>query len=179
MQRSTTIFTSKNMAHISLFTALLCVLSPFAVTLPISPVPLTLGSFVLYLTVYIIGPKKGIISFLLYLLLGFAGLPVFAGFTSGPAKLIGPTGGYLLGEIFLVLILGLFMKSSYLLGLILGTLACYLSGTLYLAFLNQISFTAAIGLGVLPYLPFDAIKILGAVLLAPRIRFRLNRAKLL
>lgn len=173
------VFTSKNMAHISLFTALLCVLSPFAVALPISPVPFTLGSFALYITVHIIGLKKGLISFLLYLFLGFAGLPVFAGFTSGPAKLIGPTGGYLVGEVFLVLILGFCMKSSFLLGLILGTLACYFFGTLWLSFLNQIPFSVALGFGVLPYLPFDAIKILGALLLAPRIRLRLNKAKLL
>lgn len=172
-------FTPKNMAYISLFTALLCVLSPFAVTLPISPVPFTLGTFVLYITIYIIGLKRGLISFLLYLFLGFVGLPVFAGFTSGPARLLGPTGGYLFGELFLVLVLGLLIKRSYLLGLILGTIICYLFGTLWLAGLNQISYISALSLGVLPYLLFDAIKILGAFLLAPRIRSRLIKAKLL
>lgn len=178
MQRSI-IFTPKNMAYISLFTALLCVLSPLAITLPISPVPFTLGTFVLYIAIYIIGLKRGLISFLLYLLLGFVGLPVFAGFTSGPARLFGPTGGYLFGELFLVLLLGLFLKKSYSLGLILGTLACYLFGTLWLSYLNQLTFFSALGIGVLPYLPFDAIKILGALLLAPRIRSRLIKAKLL
>lgn len=173
------IFTSRNMAYISLFTALLCVLSPLAVTLPISPVPFTLGTFILYITIYIIGLQKGLISFLLYLLLGFVGLPIFAGLTGGPGKLVGPTGGYLVGEIFLVIILGLLLKKSYLLGLILGTLVCYLLGTLWLAVLNHISFLTALGLGVLPYLPFDAIKILGAVLLAPRIRSHLIKVGLL
>ncbi len=173
------VFTPKNMAYISLFTALLCVLSPFAITLPISPVPFTLGTFVLYITIYIIGLKRGLISFLLYLLLGFVGLPVFAGFTSGPARLLGPTGGYLFGEFFLVVILGLLLKKSYSLGLILGTLACYFFGTLWLSYLNHLSFFSALGIGVLPYLPFDAIKILGAILLAPRIRSRLIKAKLL
>ena len=167
------------MAYISLFTALLCVLSPLAITLPISPVPFTLGTFILYITIYIIGFQNGFISFLLYLLLGFVGLPVFAGFSGGPGRLMGPTGGYLVGEIFLVIILGLLLKKSYLLGLILGTLICYLFGSLWLAALNHISFPAALGLGVLPYLPFDAIKILSAILLAPRIRSRLIKVGLL
>lgn len=52
------------------------------------------------------GNEKGTASCCIYLLTGFIGIPVFTAFTSGPAKLLGPTGGYLLGYIFMALICG-------------------------------------------------------------------------
>ena len=176
---------TKHMVLIGLSSALLCVLSPFSITLPLSPVPFTLGTLAVYMTTYILGLKKGLCSFLLYLLLGFVGLPVFAGFTSGPGRILGPTGGYLLGEILLILILGFLLDSFkykqpiFLCGLLLGTLVCYLFGSLWLSHVNRISFTASISIGVIPYLPLDALKIAFAFLSAPQIRARLSRAKLL
>lgn len=177
--------TTQHMALIGVMTALICVLSPLSITLPISPVPFSFGTLALYLTTYILGRWKGLLSFLLYLLLGFVGLPVFAGFTSGPGKLIGPTGGYLIGEVFLVLILGFLLEASkyrpamFLAGMVLGTLVCYFWGSLWLSYLNHISLLSAINIGALPYLPFDAAKVLLAFFLAPKIRGRLSLAKLI
>jgi biotin transport system substrate-specific component len=57
----------------------------------------------------VLGMKKGTIAVLLYLLIGLAGVPVFSGFTAGPAKLFGPTGGYLIGFILMALISGYFI----------------------------------------------------------------------
>ncbi|MBQ7360227.1 MAG: biotin transporter BioY [Lachnospiraceae bacterium] len=174
-----------HMALIGVMTALICVLSPLSITLPISPVPFSFGTLALYLSTYLLGRWKGLLTFLLYLLLGFVGLPVFAGFTSGPGKLIGPTGGYLIGEVFLVLLLGFLLEifqykqTMFLTGMILGTLVCYFFGSLWLAYLNHISLLSAISIGALPYLPFDAVKVLLAFFLAPKIRGRLLLAKLI
>ena len=76
-------------------TAVICVLAPFS--LPIGPVPISLTNLAIYFVLYMLGVKRGTISYLVYLLIGLVGVPVFSGFTSGPGKLFGPTGGYLIG----------------------------------------------------------------------------------
>ena len=87
--------TVSQIAVIGVMTAATCVLAPLS--LPIGPVPISLTNLVIYFSLYTLGTMKGTISYLVYLLLGLVGLPVFSGFTSGPGKLFGPTGGYLIG----------------------------------------------------------------------------------
>ena len=87
-------------------TAVICILAPIALPIPVSPVPLSLGSFVIMLAGCILGWKLGLVSCLLYLALGILGLPVFSAYGSGLAKVVGPTGGYLLGYIPLVILKG-------------------------------------------------------------------------
>lgn len=173
------------MAVISLMTAILCVLAPLSVTLPTSPVPLSMANLVICFTVIILGMKRGVLSVLLYLLLGLAGLPVFSGFTSGIGKLLGPTGGYILGYLLLALILGFFAEhfqnhhSTNALGALLGMLVLYLVGTLWLALQLDLSLKAALFMGVIPYLPTDIIKIVLALFLGAQIRKHLTRAGLI
>ena len=75
----------------ALMAAVTCILAPLSV--PIGPVPISLTNFAIYLSLYLLDWKKGTLSYLIYLLLGLVGLPVFSGFTGGLAKLAGPTGG--------------------------------------------------------------------------------------
>lgn len=175
---------TQNLTSIALMTAVICLISPFAVPTVFSPVPITLGTLAIYLCLFALGLKKGFLSVLLYLVLGLIGLPVFAGFSGGPGKLLGPTGGYLIGYLFLALIAGLFInrrKSKwylYLLGMLLGTVTCYLFGTLWLAWQMQLDFKEALTLGVLPYLPADLIKMTVALLLGLPLRKALTSASL-
>ena len=97
---------TKEITLIGLMTAVTCIAGPLSLPLPFSPVPISLTNLAIYFSVYILGMRRGTISYLVYLLLGFVGLPVFSAFTSGPAKLFGPTGGYLIGFIFMALICG-------------------------------------------------------------------------
>ena len=65
------------------------------------------------------------LSYVIFLLLGMVGLPVFSGFSGGLAKLAGPTGGYLIGFIFTALVTGFFINKfnkiyMYVIGMILG-----------------------------------------------------------
>ena len=83
----------------ALMTAVTCILAPMSI--PIGPVPISFTNLAIYLSLYLLGWKKGTISYLIYLLIGLVGLPVFSGFTGGPAKLAGPTGGYIIGFIVL------------------------------------------------------------------------------
>ena len=87
----------------ALMAAVTCILAPLSI--PIGPVPISLTNFAIYLSLYVLDWEKGTISYLVYLLIGFAGVPVFSGFTGGVAKLAGPTGGYIIGFIPMAIIL--------------------------------------------------------------------------
>jgi biotin transport system substrate-specific component len=174
---------TKRIALIGLTTALICVLGPFSIPLP-GLVPISLTNLAIYFTIYALGMKYGTISYCIYLLLGLVGLPVFSSFSSGPAKLFGPTGGYLIGFIFLALICGFFIdrwaSKMYLcfLGMVLGTVVCYAFGTAWLAYLMNLTFYKALWAGVIPFIPGDLAKIIIAMLLGPQIRKSLKRANL-
>lgn len=175
----------KQLTLIGLMTAVTCILGPLSLPLPFSPVPISLTNFSIFCMVYILGTKRSIISYLIYLLIGLAGIPVFSSFTGGPGKLLGPTGGYLIGFIFMTLICGGFIEkwpSSIVLcfiGMILGTAVCNLFGTLWLSKQGGITFLQALAAGVLPFIPGDLIKIFIAMLIGPQIRKRLHLAGLL
>ncbi len=119
--------------------------------------------------------KDATISFLIYLLLGSVGLPVFASFHAGLSVLAGPTGGYLIGFIFLALIQGFAMKYfdrkliPTIIGMLIGMAVCYIFGTVWLAKLMSLSFKEGLFMGVIPYLPGDAVKIIIAVIVGPKL----------
>ena len=96
----------KNIALIGLMTAVICIIGPISVTLPFTPVPISLQIFAIYITAYALGFSRSIVSTGIYLLLGAVGLPVFSGYQGGFSRLVGPTGGYLVGYIFIALIVG-------------------------------------------------------------------------
>ncbi len=97
------------MTQTALAAALICILSPFTIMLPISPVPISLTIFAIYIAVYAVGMKWGLAATALYILIGLVGLPVFSGFSGGAGKLLGPTGGYIIGYLFVALISGFFI----------------------------------------------------------------------
>lgn len=170
----------------ALYTAVFCILAPHTLYLPFSPVGITLGSFLLYLTGLLLGPKLGCVSTCLYLCIGFVGLPVFSGYTAGVGVLFGPTGGFLLGYLPCVAIVGGFLGKAgrkkgiafFVTGMIVGTLVLYAVGTLWFCFFygDGASLKEATVACVLPFLPFDAMKIvLATALYKPVLRLRLNR----
>lgn len=174
---------SSSMANIALMTSLMCIFGPLSI--PIGLVPLSLITLVIFLSLYILGMKKGTLSLLLYILIGFSGLPVFSSFSSGPSQLLGPTGGYLIGFIFMALISGFFIENFQnkwflcFVGMILGSLACYVFGTLWLAHQTQMPLASALTIAVFPFIPGDLAKLLFASYLGPKLRKQLSRSGLL
>ena len=164
------------LTKIALCTAVMCIIGPVSVPIPISPVPISLTQLGIYFAVYALGYKYALISVLVYILIGSIGLPVFSGFMGGVNRLIGPTGGYLLGFIFLTLILGYFIdkyecnKGFVILGFILGNSACYIFGSLWLSFQSNISVISAFMIGCIPYIPADIIKSVMAFIIGPKIK---------
>lgn len=167
----------------ALFSALMCIFGPMSV--PIGPIPVSLTNLVIYVSVYILGTRGATISFLIYLLLGTVGLPVFSGYSGGIGKLVGPTGGYLVGFIFIAVIGGLFMEKSraniYItsLGFVLSTAIVYLLGTAWFVYQAHVDWAYALGVCVYPFIPFDLGKIVIAAVLGKAVRTALIKANLL
>lgn len=170
------------MSIIGLMAAIMCIFGPLSI--PIGLVPISLTNLIIFVSLYVLGMKKGTTALVIYLLVGLAGLPVFSDFSGGPSKLLGPTGGYLIGFIFMALIAGYFIDrySSYrmtILGMVLATGILYIFGSLWLAYQTNMAFTSALAVGVIPFIAGDFLKIIISVYLGSRIRDQLIRAKLI
>ncbi|MGN0665615.1 MAG: biotin transporter BioY [Huintestinicola sp.] len=165
---------------IALMSAVTCVLAPLSI--PIGPVPISLTNLVIFLSLYILDWKKGTISYLIYILIGFVGLPVFSGFTGGVGKLAGPTGGYIIGFIPMAIIAGLAIDKFHkrwihLAGMIIGTVICYAVGTAWFCYQSGTALTAALSICVFPFIPGDLMKMIIVILFAPTIREKLDMTK--
>lgn len=162
-----------DIVYIALFSALIAVFSQIQIP---TAVPFTLQTFGVFITAGILGTRRSILSVLVYILLGLAGVPVFAGFTGGIGILFGMTGGYIIGFLFIALFVGLGIKLfgkkvlSLSISMIVGLLICYAFGTIWFIAITKTSFTAAFGTCVLPYLIFDAVKIAAAVAVVKKTR---------
>ena len=174
-----------NIHHLTLIgvmAAVTCILGPLS--LPIGIVPISLTNLAIYFSVYVLGQKRGTLSYIVYLLIGLIGLPVFSGFSGGFTKLFGPTGGYLIGFIFMAFISGIFIEKfsnkiyMCFLGMILGTIVAYILGTAWLAYQANLTFNATLSIGVLPFIPGDIAKMVIASLIGPQIKKRLISAGL-
>lgn len=168
------------LAITALMAAVICVVAP--ISIPIGPVPISLTNFAIYLALYVLDWKKGTISYLIYLLIGLIGLPVFSGFTGGIAKLAGPTGGYIIGFIPMAIIAGLAIDKFkprwiHLLGMIIGTVVCYAFGTLWFCLQSGSDVLSALSLCVFPFIPVDLIKMIIVISFAPIIRKKLDMVK--
>ena len=166
---------------ISIFTALMCVLSP--ISIPIEPVAITLATLALYIIGAIFPAKISCPIILVYLLLGLIGMPIFSKFQGGPQVLFGPTGGYLIGYIPCVLIesllIGKFKNKiwMYPIAMVLGTIVLYAFGTgWFLIYGNgKYDLAKALMLCVVPFLLGDSIKIAAATLMGFRLRKFISR----
>lgn len=172
---------TRTLTYIALATAIICVLGPLSLSIPISPVPISLTIFAIYIAVYSLNMKWAIVSTLLYIFIGLIGLPVFSGFSGGPGKLFGPTGGYIFGYIFVALFTGLFVdkweskKYMHIIGMVIGVAICYMFGTIWLARVAGMDFNAALAAGVIPFIPADIVKMILAVIAGSALRKALRR----
>ena len=99
--------------NIGAMAALICALGPLLINLPFTAVPISLTNLAVYFVIYVAGTRRAVISYLIYLLLGMCGVPVFSNFSSGVQKLVGPTGGYLVGFILMAIVSGFFIDRWY------------------------------------------------------------------
>ncbi len=172
---------NKKMIHdlvsISLFTSLITLCS--WITVPFV-IPFTLQTFAIFLTVALLGGKRGTIAVCCYILLGACGLPVFSNFNSGASALLGTTGGYISGFIFMALVMwtfeAIFGKNTVVLviSMISGLLVCYAFGSLWYMFVymrdtGAVGITAVLVKCVFPYILPDIAKMFLAVIVKKRL----------
>ncbi len=157
---------------VALTAACLSVLSPWSI--PIGGVPLTLATLGVMLAGAVFGTARGASAVAVYLAVGAVGVPVFASFGGGVGHLLSPTGGFLIGYLACVSIVGISKRcrKTWLLPVMasLGMLACYAIGTVWYGVVAGVTFPAACAAGILPFLPFDAGKIIAVTLLAPPLK---------
>ena len=145
-------------------------------------VPFTLQTFAVFAAVLILGARGSLLSITAYLLLGAVGVPVFAGFKGGTGILLGNTGGYLIGFIFIPLIcLGvekLFGRKLIFTipALIIGLFVCYTFGTAWFIHVSTKAVTVrqALKWCVIPFIIPDIAKLALAAVLSVRVRKRIN-----
>lgn len=171
-----------------MFSAITAVLSQISV--PIGPVPISCSWIAVFLAGLLLPMRPAVLSQVVYLLLGTVGVPVFAGFQSGAARLAGPTGGYLLAYPVMALLISALMtvydkrisekkgvwRALFLVGtLTLSAIVCYICGTLWFTVFSGSAFTKALTLTVLPFLAGDAAKIALCTVLTLSARPRLKK----
>lgn len=172
--------TAAIMAITAMMAALIAVTAPFAI--PAGQVSFTLCTLLLYLSPYILGWKRAAWATLIYILLGMVGMPVFSGFRAGLAVLAGPTGGYILGYIPMVIVGGLFIRffphsrALQFLGMILATAVLYTLGTALFCVQMEATLEIALINCVFPFIPFDLGKMTIAVVFGPVLQERLTKA---
>lgn len=145
------------------------------IRIPLWPVPITMQTFGVFLIAFFFGSRKGFLSILAYVLAGVVGFGVFTGYKSGMAALIGPTGGYLIGFLFMAFFVGLMIEKGYgrtkksvLLCMVVGEIILYTFGLTGLwLFLGRVGLWKVLMLGLFPFVVGDALKIIGAVALFP------------
>ena len=154
----------------ALFAAFCAVCSQL--TIPIQPVPITLGTFAVLLAGGFLGSRYGLMSIVIYLLLGAAGVPVFSMMRSGISVIMGPAGGFIIGFAVMAFVTGLISeKYGYSFKIMLVASVC---GTLgWFIFLTGTGVWSAFLLCMFPFLPGDLAKILLASFLVSKYRGRL------
>lgn len=168
---------TKDVALCGLFVALITICSWISIPLT---VPVTMQTFAIFLCAGLLGTKRGLIATLCWILMGTIGVPVFAGFQGGPQVIMGPLGGYILGFVVTILIVGitcekigrkpLVMGISMFIGLVL----CYAIGTVWFMYMyaqsaGPIGIGATLSMCVLPFVIPDLVKLVIAVFLAKRL----------
>ena len=167
----------KNMAVCGLFAAVLAVCA--WISIPVGDMVITLQTFGIFLTLGLLGGKRGCITIAVYLILGAVGAPVFSGFRGGPGALLGTTGGYIFGFMLTALVYWLITSahntaSFRLIAMITGLLLCYGCGSIW--YMTRYLNTGSVALGavllkcVVPYLIPDGIKLTLAWLLTKRLK---------
>ena len=173
---------TREIVYIGMFAAILAILSQISIPMP-SGMPITLQTFAVALTGFVLSWKRGAASTLIFILLGAVGVPVFSGLRGGIQVLAGHTGGFIWGFVFMVILCGIgIMQENKAVGIIIGFVGlaiCHLFGVIQFAVVMKMDFLKSFLLASAPYLIKDAVSVILAYILGYRIRRSLFKANLL
>lgn len=169
---------SSSQLHRIVYASLLAALTAVGayLAIPIGPVPIVLQNLFVLLAGLLLGGKWALASIAVYVLAGACGLPVFAGGTGGIGRLVGPTGGYIIGFMPAAYIVGLISEKAGrrvlfdVLAMVCGTIIIYVFGVAWLKVLTGMTWDKTLAVGMLPFLPGDALKIAAGAAIAKALR---------
>ncbi|HXG87053.1 MAG TPA: biotin transporter BioY [Vicinamibacterales bacterium] len=174
--------TSIKIASVLFLTALTAAAAQISVHLPFTPVPFTLQPMVVLVGSAALGARLGAASQILYLLLGIAGAPVFAAspiLPQGAARLLGPTGGYLMAYPIAAFVTGYLAERGFdrryftsVLAMLAGLCMLFLGGVTWLALFatsaaGPVGVQAALATGLYPFVVPDIVKVCLASAILP------------
>ena len=170
-KRTENLDNSTEQLKLMVYSALMATLTAVGayIVIPIGPVPIVLQNLFVMLAGLLLGGRWALTSVGVYLLAGAIGLPVFAGGTGGIGKFVGPTGGYLVGFAAAAYIIGIISQRGKgrtgidILAMAAGTLVIYAFGVPWLKAVTGMSFSKAAAVGMVPFIPGDALKIAVAI----------------
>ncbi len=145
-------------------------------SIPIGPVPIVLQSLFILLSGLLLGSRWGLASVAVYLLAGTCGLPVFSGGMGGIGRLVGPTGGYLIGFLPAVYLIGIISEKGEqrlifdVIAMVVGSVVIYAVGVSWLKILTGMTLAKTLAVGMVPFIPGDVIKIAVAVPITKALR---------
>lgn len=142
------------------------------ISIPMGNVPVTLQLMAIMTCAALLKPGYATLSVTVYALLGFVGLPVFSKFQGGAGVLLGVTGGYIIGFIPAAFITSLIIDKwgralwKQAIAMVLGVLVCYAFGSVWFMLSLKRTLAQTLAACVIPFIPFDLIKIVLSVLLS-------------
>lgn len=177
---------TKNLVLCGVCAAIMAILSP--IPFSIGAIPITLGFFAAFICSGVLPPKLAVTTQIVYLLLGAIGLPVFSNFGGGLEKLVGPTGGFLLGYPLMAFAIS-FLLEYYdnhikrgevlrmmwtVMTLIIGAVIGHVCGALWYSGRMHVTILQALVTATVPFILPEIIKIAAASVLLPILRKRIR-----
>ena len=164
---------------IGLAIALICVLAPLSIPLPIG-IPITLQSFIITFIAIVLGPKRAFVATSLYVLLGAFGLPVFSYFTGGWQILVGPTGGFILSFPLMAYIIGLASnvrnkKYVFIIGITIATLINFICGIAMFCIVTKSNLYVGFTTCALPFILPTIVKAILAYFIGNKIKSTIKK----
>ena len=158
----------------AIFAALSAILSQ--ISIPIGTVPINLTHISIFTAAGLLGWKYGTFSQLTFVAMGAIGLPVFSGFSGGLGKIVGPTGGFIVGYIACALVTAVIINrfgsklTTLVLAMTAGWLVTYTIGSIWFMIVMQSNLATALMTCVVPFLIGDVIKTAVSAILINRLR---------
>lgn len=164
---------TKSIALISMFLSILIICS--WITIPFT-IPFTLQTLAIFCIILLTNIRVSLVIIILYILLGMLGFPVFGSFQGGIGIILGPTGGFIIGFIPMIITSSILKyiikeKKFYFISLFIGLIVCYTFGSIWYYYLYKLksNFYDVLLVSVLPFIIPDIIKILISILIVNRI----------
>jgi len=152
------------LTKLAICVALLSISAYISIPLPFTAAMLTALTVVVNLVAFILTPKQAFLTLAVYILLGASGMPVFVGGTAGFGKLIGPTGGFILGFLLSAPLISLLkgkipdFKRYMFIAVFVGMPVIYLCGSISMCLVQNLDIFSTLVVAVFPFILGDIVK---------------------